>query len=100
MTNSNKPNMDNEPQQPSNNPPPEDDSDVWLEDRKAYPGEKLYGGRGVIFLSQMLSGASRSPLASKPDLEQKEYKLKMMKGFDEKLRKEVEAQFNSGQKFR
>lgn len=45
------PDQDNQPPQPNPAPaaPLDDDSDVWLEDRKALPGETFYGGRGVAF---------------------------------------------------
>lgn len=77
-------------------PDPDDDlSDVWLEDRKAYPGETFYGGRGVIFPSQMHSSGSHSPLADNSALDQIEYKRRMMAAFHEQLRKEAEEQFNS-----
>lgn len=47
------PDQDNQPPQQNPAPAPaapvDDDSDVWLEDRKALPGETFYGGRGVAF---------------------------------------------------
>jgi hypothetical protein len=77
-------------------PDPDDDlSDVWLEDRKAYPGETFYGGRGVIFPSRMHSSGSGPSSADKTALDQIEYKGRMMKAFHGQLRKEVEEQFNS-----
>ena len=87
MRNSNKPNTGNEPQQP-NNPTPEDDlSDVWLEDRKARPGETFYGGRGVLLTS--------SPFSNSPsNKQQQDYKQRMMAAFEEKLAKEAEGQFS------
>jgi hypothetical protein len=47
------PDQDNQPPQqnpaPASSVPEDDYSDVWLEDRKALPGETLYGGRGAVF---------------------------------------------------
>jgi len=47
------PDQDNQPPQqnpaPASSVPEDDYSDVWLEDRKALPGETFYGGRGVAF---------------------------------------------------
>ncbi len=81
----------------------QDDGDevVFPEVRKARPGEMFYGGRGVIFPSEMYFARSRNPSPAKRERtpqEQKEYEEFRRRGIAsgvKEIAEAMEAQFNA-----